>query len=184
MPAAMRAFFMAQYGSKRGAFVWARVEENAGLRKKSPASACAEPGSARSGAEVKGRLAFAKTSASMGFRRADWLKRGAKRTLVRERRTKAKMPHKTQRSVGCVRRSEDRRQKSPASACAEPGSARSGAKAWEIKCQWHFISQTFAPERALPGSALAEAGPFRQWHFISPTSAPERALPARNRIEP
>ena len=97
---------------------WKRMQAFA---KKSPASACAEPGSARSGAEVKGRLAFAKTSASMGFRRADWLKRGAKRTLVRERRTKAKMPHKTQRSVGCVRRSEDRRQKSPASACAESG---------------------------------------------------------------
>ena len=43
---------MAQYGSERGAFVWVRVEENADLRKKSPASACAEPGSARSGAEV------------------------------------------------------------------------------------------------------------------------------------
>ena len=68
-----------------------------------------------------------------------WLERGAKRTLVRERRTKAKMPHKTQRSVGCVRRSEDRRQKSPASACAEPGGARSGAEIGEIQCHWHFI---------------------------------------------
>lgn len=44
---------MAQYGSERGAFVWVRVEENADLRKKKgPASACGEPGSARSGAKV------------------------------------------------------------------------------------------------------------------------------------
>ena len=42
-------------------------------------------GNARLGASVKWRLAFSKASASMGFRRADWLKRGAKRTLVRER---------------------------------------------------------------------------------------------------
>ena len=41
-------------------------------------------GGRRSGAVVKGRLAFAKKkSASMGFRRAGWLERGAKRTLVR-----------------------------------------------------------------------------------------------------
>ena len=89
-----------------------------------------------------------KMSASMGFRRSDWLKRGAKHTLVRERRTKAKMPHKTQRSVGCVRRSEDRRQKSPASACAAPGSARSGAGVGERKCHW----------QKSPASACAEPG--------------------------
>ena len=122
MPAAMRAFFFGPIGFRAG--------------------------NARLGASVKWRLAFSKASASMGFRRADWLKRGAKRTLVRERRTKAKMPHKTQRSVGCVRRSEDRRQKSPASACAEPGGARSGAKVREIKCRW----------QRRPGLGLRRAG--------------------------
>lgn len=140
MPAAMRAFFVARYG-------FGQV-------------------GARSGAEVKGRLAFAKKmSASMGFRRADWLKRGAKRTLVRERRTKAKMPHKTQRSVGCVRRSEDRRQKSPASACAEPGSARSGAEVGEVKCHWQEDPASACAE---PGGARsgAEVGEVKcHWHF-------------------
>ena len=117
-----------------------------------------------------------KMSASMGFRRSDWLKRGAKRTLVRERRTKAKMPHKTQRSVGCVRRSEDRRQKSPASACAEPGSARSGAKVWEIKCHWQKSPASACAE---PGGARsgAEVGEVKcHWHFTYGRSGAFRIL--------
>ena len=107
-----------------------------------------------------------KMSASMGFRRSDWLKRGAKRTLVRERRTKAKMPHKTQRSVGCVRRSEDRRQKSPASACAEPGGARSGAEVGEVNCHWQKSPASACAE---PGSARSGAKVWEikcHWHFI------------------
>ena len=123
-------------------------------------------GNARLGASVKWRLAFSKASASMGFRRADWLKRGAKRTLVRERCTKAKMLHKTQRSVGCVRRSEDRRQKSPASANAEPGSARSGAEVGEVNCHWQKGPASACAE---PGSARsgAEVGEIKcHWHFI------------------
>ena len=47
--------------------------------------------------------------ASMGFRRADWPEREAKRTSVRELRLIAKVPHKTLRSGGGERRSPERR---------------------------------------------------------------------------
>ncbi len=124
--------------------------------------------------KLRGDSHSQKMSASMGFRRADWLKRGAKRTLVRERRTKAKMPHKTQRSVGCVRRSEDRRQKSPASACAEPGSARSGAKVWEIKCHWQED----------PASACAEPGSARSGAEIGEVNCHWQKSPASACAEP
>ena len=140
MPAAMRAFFMAQYGSELGAPARARaLSGDSHSQRRQRAWVLGEQIGLREERSVlwyasdirKPRCRIKPSAASAVY--------GGRKTADKKARPRLAPSPGGARSGAEVGEVNCHWQKGPASACAEPGSARSGAEVGEIKCHWHFI---------------------------------------------